>query len=352
MINEEILVEHYTNIAQAIDNMIPWDWKEVVLYGEEEASIVDFYYIPEGFKEYKFCDTIDMEYEDENFDYQQLREELEEAVENLWLEFEKAGVEFEKAGVEPWNSMTFKLNSDFQFSIDYSYEELDNTSWYEREAYWAYKTLGIVPDDEYDEEYTEDEEDKFSLSKYFIEYKKDEYKDFLKYLGKNAEFSEDLVKQYCNRITEILDEWICLKDHEDVVIYTDSESCFGLGIFKKQKGSNKYEEMLYLKKGEGVNRERIRRVIEKIWLEQGKDESKPNMKAAIFKINNNKEVEIDYRYELKDICRYDRKYTFAFTELGYIPEDKTERKLFEEYLIENDKELYKKYIEKKKNTEF
>ncbi len=70
--------------------------------------------------------------------------------------------EFVKAGVDPWESMTFILNADWSFNIDYSYETNIEIGKFERRVIWAYEELGIYPEDEFEkgilEEYLEEKE--------------------------------------------------------------------------------------------------------------------------------------------------------------------------------------------------
>ena len=48
------------------------------------------------------------------------------------------------------NTLTFWLNSDFKFKIDFAYEINMEADSYARGVYWAYKTLGIVPQDSFE----------------------------------------------------------------------------------------------------------------------------------------------------------------------------------------------------------
>lgn len=55
-----------------------------------------------------------------------------------------------KADIEPWESMTFILNTDWSFNIEYDISE--EISDFAREIIWAYEKLDIYPEDEYEQQ--------------------------------------------------------------------------------------------------------------------------------------------------------------------------------------------------------
>ena len=58
--------------------------------------------------------------------------------------------EFIKQDQREWKVLTFYLKNDFTFRAEYSYEIDEEAGRYEREMYWAYETLDIVPKDDFD----------------------------------------------------------------------------------------------------------------------------------------------------------------------------------------------------------
>ena len=335
MIKEEKLIKHYSNIAKILDEMVPWEWDNIALYAEARAMIVDFYYMLKGETTYEFCDTIDRKYRNGKYNYNKLRKKLEKSIKKLWLEFKNSDE-------EAWTSMTFKINSDFEFSIDFNYDELPmDVNWAERQDYWAYKTLGII----YEEEYKFDVLDypnsnmDYSLSQYIVQYKRDEYKEFLRKIGRDDTFNEKLMDKYYEDMIEILNIECNLNECEEVVVYSDTEG-FNIGIFRKLKNDNKYEEVFC------KNFEILRQLIIRIYLEQGKNDKVENLTAFIFRISSDRELKAEYRKKIDyDGSLLYKRYYFAFKELGYITDEFYES--FEESLKGHDKELYEKLIKAK-----
>lgn len=58
--------------------------------------------------------------------------------------------EFIKQNQREWKVLTLYLKNDFTFRAEYSYEIDEEVGRYEREIYWAYETLDIVPKDDFD----------------------------------------------------------------------------------------------------------------------------------------------------------------------------------------------------------
>jgi len=50
---------------------------------------------------------------------------------------------------EPWTNITFILESNGKFKIDYDYTDLSEASPREQHIIWKYKYLGIMPKNEY-----------------------------------------------------------------------------------------------------------------------------------------------------------------------------------------------------------
>lgn len=335
MINEEKLTKHYEKIVEVLDEMIPWKWDKIALYAEDKASIVDFYYILTREDKYIFCDTIQDEYEDKDYDYGYYRNKLEKAVYNLWLEFYNSDE-------EPWTKMSFIINSGFELSINFAYENLENTTWSGRESYWEYKELDLIDEKEY--EYDGENLENINirldlpLSEFLIQFRRDEYEEFLKHIGRNHIFNQNLIDKYYELIIESIDEYVNLDDCEEVVIYSDAD-LFNVGYFKKLKNENKYIELYHNE----VDYDTIQNIIKMIYLEQGKNKELEEMTAFIFRIDSKRNLKAKYRKMIENDGLDYRIYHFAFLDLEYIPKDKSDIKIFGEYLKAYDKDLYEKF---------
>ena len=156
MISEEILEYHYGEIANKLDEMIPVEWTKIAMLAIDTgvSSAVYFYFYTTDGKAH-YSNAIPDEYEVMQGTYN----ELVSVLRNINSNFRE---EFVKAGVDPWESMTFILNADWSFNIDYSYETNIEIGKFERRVIWAYEELGIYPEDEFEkgilEEYLEEKE--------------------------------------------------------------------------------------------------------------------------------------------------------------------------------------------------
>ena len=150
MIKESNLNKYYSQIAEKLDEMIPFDCNKIVLYGEEigDVSSASFYFFTIDSKVHH-SGNIPEEYNVSKKIFKELLRELLEINKNLWLEFKEAD--------EPtWCSLTFELDSDWKFKVKYGYERNGEIGRLEREIRWAYDELGIVPEDEYERELLEE----------------------------------------------------------------------------------------------------------------------------------------------------------------------------------------------------
>lgn len=138
---EEKLNEIYGKIAETLNNTILEEWDKVVMYGEvlEDVSEAFFNYYPAGSKKSIFSHDIprlfNMSDEEYNQLWLQLLDNLEE-LNNVFIQNRQ----------EAWTNLTFILESDGKFKIDYDYTDLSDADDVKRHIIWDYKYLGIIPE--------------------------------------------------------------------------------------------------------------------------------------------------------------------------------------------------------------
>lgn len=156
MISEEILEYHYGEIANKLDEMIPVEWKKIVMQAIDfgTSATVYFYFYT---KDDQLHDggAIPNEYNVDQTIYNNFVSELIDINSNF-------REEFVKANIDPWESMTFILNEDWSFKVDFEYDINKEIGNFERRIIWAYEELGIIPEEEFSksilEEYLEEKE--------------------------------------------------------------------------------------------------------------------------------------------------------------------------------------------------
>jgi len=137
------LNEIYIKIANTIDETIPEKWDKVFMYGEilEDVQKAFFYYYPTGSKEPVYSHDIPEIFDISEDEYDELWYKLLDNLEALWNEFKNNGQ-------EQWTNLTFVLESNGRFKMDYDYTDLSDADDVERQSIWKYKYLGIMPKDE------------------------------------------------------------------------------------------------------------------------------------------------------------------------------------------------------------
>lgn|SRR5690606_30902840 len=145
MIEEKNFEKYYEQIAVKLDEIIPTDWDRIVMYAEEigDMSFACFYYYTNNNKEVHHCGNIPEECNVDRKTYDSLLYELMDINKDLW-------VEFKKAGKPPWCTLTFYLDKDWRFKVNYGYEIDLEISPLERELRWAYDELGLIPEYSYE----------------------------------------------------------------------------------------------------------------------------------------------------------------------------------------------------------
>ncbi|AWQ16005.1 TIGR01741 family protein [Bacillus velezensis] len=151
--NNEKMGELYQKIAEHLNEMIPFQWKKIVLYAEilDDSADIYFYFTTPNNSDYLFSHNIPEHFDVSEEIYDQLLIELQEL-------FEELKEEFKLGNQDIWTNLTLKLENTGKFSIDYNYDdvlssELDDL---QRRDVWKYQNLGILPADEEDRKFIEE----------------------------------------------------------------------------------------------------------------------------------------------------------------------------------------------------
>ncbi|WP_260489349.1 antitoxin YezG family protein [Listeria booriae] len=145
----KILDELYQKIATQVIETIPEEWDKFKLYSEVDkySDTTMFYYYPKNSKEPIYSlDIEDIDGVDEDIVQNNLSK-LSNLLRNLWEEF----IRNEH---EPWTNLTFEIDAEGDFTIDYDYTNLDAVKYdhFERIIIWKYEHLGILPKSGRDDE--------------------------------------------------------------------------------------------------------------------------------------------------------------------------------------------------------
>lgn len=126
----------YKKFADILIQMIPEDWKEILLYAEyrEGFSQVYFYYYTTNRVNPAYSlDIIDL-FDVDKRHHKALKLELYQCFEDLWQEFKVQDQ-------EPWTSLTYLLDNTGKMKIDYTYEDLSQLNPIEKQEKWEARYL-------------------------------------------------------------------------------------------------------------------------------------------------------------------------------------------------------------------
>ncbi|KEO81577.1 immunity protein YezG family protein [Tumebacillus flagellatus] len=145
--------EMYRIIGQTLHEIIPGEWKKIVLYAEvlDDSSEVFFYFQTPQNDEFEYSHLIPELYGVDETIYTDILFELHD-------HFRSLQNEFMQQGQSVWSSLTLVLESTGKFKIDYDYQnpvesELDD---YQRQFVWEYRNLGKWPKSEDNQKWLED----------------------------------------------------------------------------------------------------------------------------------------------------------------------------------------------------
>ena len=156
MIDEKVLEEYYGEIANKLDEMIPVEWTKIAMLAEDlgTSCAAGVYFFTKDNKVY-YNHNIP---EDFNVDEEVYRKILDELLEING----RLREEFINFGIQPWKLLSFILNEDWSFKLNYEYEIDEDIDYMERKIIWAYEELGIMPEGEFSKsilkEYLEEKE--------------------------------------------------------------------------------------------------------------------------------------------------------------------------------------------------
>lgn len=139
--------EVYQEILNTINEIIPVEWKNVLLYAEilNDSREVYFFFNTNKQQEYIYSHDIPDIFEvDENI--------YDDLLINLQDSFKKMRDEFKINDQKTWTNLTLRLKNRNQFSIVFNYDDISNSHYntYQRMAIWEYENLGILPKKEED----------------------------------------------------------------------------------------------------------------------------------------------------------------------------------------------------------
>lgn len=132
----EKMEQIYQQIADALVNMVPEDWKKIFLYAEyrEGYKKVFFYYYPEtGVQPVYSLDITDS--------FNMNEDEFDKLENNLYHYFSRLWREFKKQEQEEWTNLTFILDKTGKMKINYGYEDISEISPVEKQEKWENEYL-------------------------------------------------------------------------------------------------------------------------------------------------------------------------------------------------------------------
>lgn len=75
-------------------------------------------------------------------EYRELKDQLYPTLRDLWFEFKNSNQ-------EPWSTLTMIIDDSGKFETEHCYDNLSESSHFDRRLAWKYKHLGLLPVDDY-----------------------------------------------------------------------------------------------------------------------------------------------------------------------------------------------------------
>ena len=147
MIKESNLNQYYAEIAHKLNDIIPEEWKKIILYAEDlgDVSSTSFYFHTKEDNAIHYSGNIPEEFSVSKDEFRILLRELRSIIRSFRNEFEKEHEEL-------WYTLTFILDESWRFKADFGYEIDEEKGYLEREIIWAYENIGLVPEEEFGRE--------------------------------------------------------------------------------------------------------------------------------------------------------------------------------------------------------
>lgn len=132
-------------ISDKVNEMIPEQWNKIYIYSEvtQNSGLISFYYFPKDSAEYVFSAMLPHLFDISAIDYYNDEDELLQLVRKLHDDA------VQSYG-DNWTSITFIIDSEGKTILDYGYDDLSQSTDYDRLIVWEYKYLGVGPREEGD----------------------------------------------------------------------------------------------------------------------------------------------------------------------------------------------------------
>jgi hypothetical protein len=123
--------ETFEQIAEGLNDLIPEEWSKVFLYveGWEDFCTEYFYYYPADGRAPVLSHHIPNHFDLDEEEFEDRESELAEQVLSLQDVFKEQEL-------EPWTSLTFILECNGQFHVEYGYEDLRDVDMVEQREAW------------------------------------------------------------------------------------------------------------------------------------------------------------------------------------------------------------------------
>ena len=128
--------EYYKRIAEELVNVVPEKWERIYFRAEvgDESVSMYFYYRLIGSSEYEQGANLKRKY---NLD----RDVYSKFVSDICSIVQELNDDYVKNKQEKWTAMTYFINSNFNFTVDYEYFDLGSSLKMERREIWKEKYL-------------------------------------------------------------------------------------------------------------------------------------------------------------------------------------------------------------------
>lgn len=133
--NKVLNEEYYIKYAQLLNEIVPIKWRRTCLCAEvSKESIATYFYFMDQDGKYHQGGTICNDYSVDKSKYQKF-------LSDLVAEIRKMNRDYLANQQEKWSVMTFCINSDGEFNIDFDYINLNNSDSRKRRKQWKEKYL-------------------------------------------------------------------------------------------------------------------------------------------------------------------------------------------------------------------
>ncbi|GAF10934.1 hypothetical protein JCM19046_5105 [Bacillus sp. JCM 19046] len=151
IIEDELLNQLINGVAIKVMETIPEEWDKFYLYGEvlEGSQTFRFYYYPLNQDEPVYCHNIPELFTMSRQEYIEHRHALLDTMQEL-------NDVFAANDQERWTNFTMIVDKTGKMKMDFSYEDLSDTSPTAQSAIWEYEHLGLMPKSDLGREFLDD----------------------------------------------------------------------------------------------------------------------------------------------------------------------------------------------------